>query len=52
MYPIFCTHSSVEGYLGSFQLLAIINEAAMNIVEHVYFLLIGIFGNCLDPVKV
>jgi hypothetical protein len=24
----------------------------MNIVEHVYFLLIGIFGNCLDPVKV
>jgi hypothetical protein len=35
MYHIFCTHSSVEGHLGSFQLLSIINKAAMNIVEHV-----------------
>jgi hypothetical protein len=35
MYHIFCIHSSVEGHLGSFQLLAIINKAAMNIVEHV-----------------
>jgi hypothetical protein len=34
MYQIFCIHSSVEGQLGSFQLLAIINKAAMNIVEH------------------
>ena len=25
MYHIFCIHSSVEGHLGSFQLLAIIN---------------------------
>jgi hypothetical protein len=33
MYHIFCIHSSVEGHLGSFQLLAIINKAAMNIVE-------------------
>jgi hypothetical protein len=32
MYHIFCIHSSVEGHLGSFQLLAIINKAAMNIV--------------------
>jgi hypothetical protein len=31
MYHIFCIHSSVEGHLGSFQLLAIINKAAMNI---------------------
>ena len=31
----FCIHSSVEGHLGSFQLLAIINKAVMNIVEHV-----------------
>jgi hypothetical protein len=29
-YYIFCIHSSVEGYLGSFQLLAIINKATMN----------------------
>jgi hypothetical protein len=41
MYHIFCTHSSVEGYLGSFQLLAIIHKAAMNIVEHVSFLPVG-----------
>jgi hypothetical protein len=42
MYHIFCIHSSVEGHLGSFQLLAIINKAAMKIVEHVSFLLVGI----------
>jgi hypothetical protein len=41
MYHIFCIDSSVEGYLGSFQLLAIINKAAMNIVEHVSFLPVG-----------
>ena len=35
MFHIFCVHSSVEGHRGSFQLLAIINKAAMNIVEHV-----------------
>jgi hypothetical protein len=41
MYHIFCIHSSVEGHLGSFQLLAIINKAAMNIVEHVPLLQVG-----------
>ena len=41
IYYIFCIHSSVEGYLGSFQLLAIINSAAMNIVEHVHLLHVG-----------
>jgi hypothetical protein len=41
MYHIFYIHSSVEGYLGSFQLLAIINKAAMNIVEHVSLLPVG-----------
>ena len=34
MYHIYCIHSSVRRHLGSFQLLAIINMAAMNIVEH------------------
>jgi hypothetical protein len=34
MYHIFCIYSSVERHLGSFQLLAIINKAAMNILEH------------------
>ena len=38
---IFCIHSSVEGHLGYFQLLTIINKAAMNIVEHVSFLPVG-----------
>jgi len=41
MYHIFCIHSSVEGHLLSFQLLAIINKAAMNIVEHVSLLYVG-----------
>jgi hypothetical protein len=41
MYHIFCIHSSVEGHLCSFQLLAIINQAVMNIVEHVSFLPVG-----------
>jgi hypothetical protein len=43
MYHIFCIHSFVEGHLGSFQLLAIINKAAMNIVEHVFFTSCNIF---------
>jgi hypothetical protein len=41
MYHIFCIHFSAEGHVGSFQLLAIINKAAMNIVEHVSLLQVG-----------
>ena len=41
MYHIFCIYSSVEGHLGSFQLLAIINKAAINIVKHVSLLHVG-----------
>ena len=41
MYYIFCIRSSVEGHLGSFQLLDIINKDAMNIVEHVSILQVG-----------
>ena len=41
MYHIFCIHSSVEGHLGYFQLLAIINKAPMNIVEDVSLLQVG-----------
>jgi hypothetical protein len=44
MYHIFCIHSSVEGLLGSLQLLAIINKDAMNIVEHVFLLPVGTSG--------
>ena len=41
MYHIFCIHSFAEGHLGSFQLLDIINKAAMDIVEHVSLLYAG-----------
>jgi hypothetical protein len=41
MYHIFYIHSSVEGHLGSFQLLAIINKVAMNIVKHMSLLQVG-----------
>jgi hypothetical protein len=41
MYHIFCIRSSVEGHLGCFQVLAIINKAAMNVVEYVSLLLVG-----------
>jgi hypothetical protein len=37
MYHIFFIHFPVEGHMGSFQVLAIINKAAMKIVEHVSF---------------
>jgi len=36
--PMSGIHSSVEGHLGSFQLLAIINKAAMSIVEQMSLL--------------
>ena len=38
MHGIFYIHSSVEAHLGSFQLQAIVNKAAMNIVEHMSLL--------------
>jgi hypothetical protein len=53
MYHIFCTHSSVEEQLGSFQILAIINKAVMNIVEHVFLLHVeassGYMPRCAIP---
>jgi hypothetical protein len=47
MYHIFCVYSSVEGLLGSFRLLAIINKVAMNIVEHVSLLHVGASSACM-----
>jgi hypothetical protein len=41
MYHIFFICSSVERHLGSFQLLATINKAAINLVEHASLLHVG-----------
>jgi hypothetical protein len=41
MYHIFCIHSSVEGHVGSIQLLAIINKADMNILDNISLLYVG-----------
>ena len=41
MYDISFTHSSVDGYLGYFPVLAVVNSAAMNTGVHVSFLNYG-----------
>ena len=46
MYHIFSIHSSVDGYLGCFQVLAIANSAAMNTGVHVSFQVMVSLGRC------
>ena len=40
MYHIFFTHSSVDGHLGCFHVLAIVNSATVNTGAHVSFRII------------
>ena len=37
MYHVFFIHSSVDGHLDYFQVLAIVNSSGMNIEVHTYF---------------
>ena len=41
MNHVFCIHSSIVGYLDSFQLLAITNKDANNIVEYILLWYVG-----------
>ena len=46
---IFFTHSSIDGHVGCFHILAVTNNAAMNIGMHVFFELVLLFSFDINP---
>ena len=46
MYHSFLIHSSADGHLGCFQVLAIVNSAAINTAVHVSFRITFFPGIC------
>ena len=44
MYHVFFTHSSVDGYLGSYHVLAVVNGAAINIGVHASYRFVRLSG--------
>ena len=45
MYHTFFIHSCVDGHLGCFHVLAIVNSAAVNIGVHITFRIMVFFGH-------